>query len=177
MPGIILYGPPAAGKDTITTELEKLDRRYQAFARLKSGSGRTRGYRITTDAAIAELREEGGVIWENSRYGAIYVVDRPGLTQSLEGGVPVVHLGQVEAVSRITELIPDRWLVVSLWCPRDVAEERITARGSTDLAERLHAWDATDPLVSADLAINTAKVAPEKAAQLIDAEARRVVDL
>ncbi|MBB4917433.1 kinase [Streptosporangium saharense] len=177
MPGIVLYGPPAAGKDTITTELEKLDRRYQAFARLKSGGGRTRGYRITTDAAIAELREGGDAIWENSRYGATYVVDRPGLAQSLEEGIPVVHLGQVEAVSRITESIPDRWLVVSLWCPRDVAEERIVARGSTDLAERLYAWDATGPLVGADLAINTAKVSPEQAAQLIDTEVRRVADL
>jgi guanylate kinase len=44
--GILLYGPPASGKDTITVELCELNQTYGAFERLKIGSGRTRGYRM-----------------------------------------------------------------------------------------------------------------------------------
>ncbi|RBQ17806.1 kinase [Spongiactinospora rosea] len=171
MPGIILYGPPAAGKDTITAELERLDKRYRAFSRLKSGYGRTRGYRMTSDEAIAELRRRGDVIWENRRYEAVYVVDRPGLLQSLQNGIPVVHLGQIEAVGSVTRAICDRWLVVYLWCPRDVAKARIVARGSTDVAARLSVWDATEPLARPDIALDTAKMPPQQAAQRIHAEA------
>jgi predicted PilT family ATPase len=36
--GILLYGPPAAGKDTITTALAALDARYAPFRRLKVGA-------------------------------------------------------------------------------------------------------------------------------------------
>jgi guanylate kinase len=168
MQGVILYGPPAAGKDTITAELVKLDQRYQLFSRLKSGSGRTLGYRMVSDAAIERLRERGDVIWENSRYEATYVVDRPGLIQGLETGIPIVHLGQVEAVGRIRSAL-GTWLAVSLWCPRDVAEVRVRARGSTDIEARLRAWDETEPLADADLALNTAEISPEQAAQLINA--------
>ena len=39
--GVILYGPPAAGKDTITGELLALDPRYRQFSRLKA---RTRAH-------------------------------------------------------------------------------------------------------------------------------------
>lgn len=168
MQGVILYGPPAAGKDSITAELKRLDKRYHTFERLKSGAGRTHGYRMTSESAIEDLRIKGDVVWENHRYGAVYVVDRPTLIQGLTEGIPVVHLGQVEAVERVTSSTPGDWLVVSLWCPRDTAAARIIGRGSTDLDARLRAWDETEPLPSADLTLNTAEVSAKGAAQLIE---------
>lgn len=39
--GVILYGPPGAGKDTVTAELVQQDPSYALFERLKAGPGRT----------------------------------------------------------------------------------------------------------------------------------------
>ncbi|MEW2444838.1 kinase [Micromonospora marina] len=168
MRGVILYGPPAAGKDTITRALHDLDARYHLFSRLKVGPGRTDGYRMSNDASLEELRRSGDVVWENQRYGSRYVVDRPSLARDLSAGMPVVHLGQREAVAAVTAAIPDaRWSVVCLWCPREVAEQRIIARRTGDTKARLHAWDTTEPLSGADLTLNTAELSPVEAAERI----------
>jgi guanylate kinase len=55
------------GKDAVTTALHQLDSRYQQFRRLKAGSGRTTGYRMTTEQELAALRASGEVVWENCR--------------------------------------------------------------------------------------------------------------
>lgn len=166
--GVILYGPPAAGKDTITEALHRLDPRYSLFRRLKAGGGKTTGYRMTTNTALDELRENGELIWENRRYGAVYAVDRPALLGHLASGRPVLHLGQLEAIEAVTEATPGaHWTVVHVWCPRDVAKERLTTRNPEDVGDRLSAWDQTLPLDSAELTINTALRAPVAAAEEI----------
>jgi guanylate kinase len=168
MHGVILYGPPASGKDTVTAALHELDNRYQQFRRLKSGPGRTAGYRMTTDAELAALRASGGVVWENRRYESVYVVDSPGLRQQMHDGIPVVHLGQVDAVDAVRKAFFDvRWTLVALTCPRDVAERRIVQRQTGDAAERLKAWDETES-IAADLAIDTSEILPDTAAMLVD---------
>lgn len=40
---LLLYGPPAAGKDTVTAALPEIDARYVAFRRLKIGNGESAG--------------------------------------------------------------------------------------------------------------------------------------
>ncbi|MEU8070658.1 kinase [Micromonospora sp. NPDC049151] len=173
MHGVILYGPPASGKDTITAALHRLDAHYQQFERLKVGPGRTDGYRMTTEAELTALRASGDVVWENRRYGSVYVVDRPGLRQQLDDAVPVVHLGQVEAIDAVRQAFPDvRWTVVALICPRDVAEQRIVRRGTGDTWERLRAWDETAPTSTADITIDTSQAKPDEAALLVDQAAR-----
>ncbi|MEU5963877.1 kinase [Micromonospora parva] len=168
MRGVILYGPPAAGKDTVTAALRDLDPRYALFERLKVGPGRTRGYRMADETTLDQLRRSGDVVWENHRYGARYVVDRPFLTQQLSAAVPVVHLGQRQAIAAVTRAVPAAsWWVVYLWCPRDVAERRISARQTGDAGARLRAWDDTEPLPDADLTIDTAEVSPHAAAERI----------
>lgn len=167
--GIVLYGPPASGKDTITGELHRLDPRYVLFRRLKVGPGRTEGYRLTDEATIAALRNRGEIVWENRRYGALYTIDRPALVEQTRDGVPVVHLGQHEAIDAVLAAAPAvRWLVVALSCPRDVAEQRVTARGTGDAAERLRIWDETPPLARPGmLRIDTGDLTAREAADLI----------
>lgn len=168
MRGVILYGPPAAGKDTVTRALCALDERYDLFLRLKAGPGRTAGYRLATEHQLDKLRRQGDIIWENRRYGAVYVVDRPTLASYLGKGIPILHLGQIEAVKAVTYAASNaRWLVTYLWCPRDIAAARIAERGTGDASARLTAWDETKPLLDAGLQINTAQVSPEDAAQAI----------
>jgi len=166
--GVILYGPPAAGKDTITEALHRMDPRYGLFRRLKAGAGKTAGYRMTSSAALGELRESGALVWENSRYDAVYAVDRPALLNHLANGYPVLHLGQIEAIDAVIKATPDAtWTVVYVWCPRDIAERRLTARNPEDVEHRLKAWDQTVPIDYAALMINTAQVTPDVAAEEI----------
>ena len=175
MPAVLLYGPPAAGKDTTTDALAKLDDRYRCFHRLKVGAGRTSGYRMTTVSYINALRDSGDVIWESRRYDALYVVDRASLAEMVTVCIPVLHVGQTEAVKAITAAVPaTQWVVVWLWCPRDVAAERIAERGTGDTAARLRAWDETEPLPDADISINTAAIPAVEAAEAIH---HRVRDL
>jgi guanylate kinase len=167
-----MYGPPAAGKDTVTTALAALDRRYRLFPRLKLGKGRTTGYRLTTADEVAELRSAGEILWENERYGATYFVDHTFLAGELSTAWPVLHLGQAPGIRAVRNAFRDaEWIVVHLWCPRAVAEQRVIARGTGDVAERMEAWDATKPIPDA-LFIDTSTVSAPDAAALIDAEVR-----
>ncbi|MDT0347555.1 phosphotransferase-like protein [Streptomyces litchfieldiae] len=171
--GVVLYGPPAAGKDTVTAALGELGCSYVPFARLKAGPGRTAGYRMSSAERLAALEAAGDVIYANRRYNAVYVIDRPGLDEACAAGVPVVHLGQVAGVRALVAGYPAAWLSVLLWCPREVTAARSTARGDVDTDARLAAWDATeqdlerDPFAW-DLRVETTVTEPADAARRID---------
>jgi guanylate kinase len=84
------------------------------------------------------------------------VVDRSGLKEQFSDGIPVLHLGQVDAIETVISATPAcRWLVVDLWCSRDVAEQRISERGLRDLPDRMAAWDQTPHLEYPDLTFDT----------------------
>lgn len=168
MRAVLLYGPPAGGKDTITATLAVMDERYVLYERLKVGGRRTDGYRIVDAGYLATLRRDGRLLWENSRYGAVYAVERTSLVDLLADSIPVIHVGQPEGIDAITAALPYvQWFRVYLWCPRDIAAERLSARSLDDLDERLQAWDATPSLVSADLTFNTAVVSTTHVASAI----------
>jgi guanylate kinase len=178
--GIVLYGPPAAGKDTVTAALQRLDSRYVGFGKLKLAEehGDTTQYRITTGQQLDQLRQQGLVIYENARYGNRYVVDRPGLEEAFSAGhIPIVHMGQVAGV-RALAAFPATWATVMLWCPRDVTAHRARQRGSVDVEARLQAWEETvrdlETATPTDFAlrIDTDRHAPSEAAKLIDTALR-----
>lgn len=166
--GIVLYGPPASGKDTVTRALSDLNSQYGLFPRLKVGAGRSTGYALATPDELGDLQAAGRIIWSNHRYGSTYAVDRDALSRAADAGIPVVHLGQPEAVAAVTEALPNVvWLTVSLWCPRHVAESRLHHRGANDVPARLRVWDDTPPLGPEVTHINTARVPPTAIAALI----------
>ncbi|MEU0948852.1 guanylate kinase [Streptomyces canus] len=173
--GILLYGPPAAGKDTITEALAELDERYVPFTRLKIGTGKTKGYRMGTPEQLAALEARGDIIYRNDRYGNVYVVDRPGLDEAMEGSrIPVVHLGQIAGMEQVTALFPAHWVRVLLWCSKETTARRSPQRGDSDTAARLAAWDATQadltdhPQAPWELRVDTDVTAPHEAAQRIN---------
>ena len=167
--GVVLYGPPAAGKDTVSTALHNADPRLVLFERLKVGDGRTTGYRLSTEDQVERLRAADQIIWENTRYGARYVIDQPTMAELVQADrIPVVHVGQPAAVNAIRAATPEMtWLAVYLWCPRSTALQRLRARGSTDIPSRLRAWDETPTLPGADLTLDTSTVEPAEAARRI----------
>ncbi|MEV7166460.1 guanylate kinase [Streptomyces microflavus] len=172
--GVILYGPPASGKDTVTAALTELSPRYAQFARLKVGTGKAAGYRMGTAEQLHELEAAGDVVYANARYGNTYVIDRPSVDAAFATGVPVVHLGQIDGIRALVDGYPADWSVVLLWCPREVTEQRSAERGDRDTAARLAAWDATredldkHPGTTWGLTVDTTAAAPQDAARLID---------
>ncbi|WP_217208874.1 chloramphenicol phosphotransferase CPT family protein [Streptomyces sp. AC550_RSS872] len=172
--GLILYGPPASGKDTVTQALTELDSRYTQFARLKVGSGKSAGYRMGSAEQLLRLEAAGGVIYANHRYGNTYVIDRPGVDAAFEAGVPVVHLGQVDGIRALVDGYAADWAVVLLWCPKAVTAQRSAGRGDSDTAARLAAWEATREDVDGhrnvvwDLTVDTSVRSAEESARLID---------
>ncbi|MFI6043364.1 kinase [Nocardia sp. NPDC051321] len=169
--GLILYGAPASGKDTVTTALTELDGRFHLYERLKAGPGREMGYRMVTPGELDRLANRGEILWQNSRYGARYAIDRPELSRLFQqGSIPVVHAGQPEVVAAVSIAIDAvNWTVIELRCSRATAEARIIARRTGDTPERLAAWDATPRLTNADLVIDTDSTTPGEAARRVDA--------
>lgn len=172
--GVILYGPPASGKDSVTTALAALDSRFQQFARLKVGSGKSAGYRMGTAAQLRELEAAGDVLYTNARYGNTYAIDRPGLDDAFATGMPVVHLGQIDGIHVLVDGYPADWVRVLLWCPQAVTAARSEQRGDVDTAARLAAWEATredldaHPEMVWDLTVETVTMKPGQSARLID---------
>ncbi|MEY9944730.1 guanylate kinase [Kitasatospora sp. GAS1066B] len=173
--GIILYGPPAAGKDTVTRALQELDPRYELFSRMKLGSGKSAGYRMGTLSQLAELEAAGDVIYRNDRYGNVYVVDRLGLDAAFASGVPVLHLGQVAGIEAVLADYPADWITVLLWCSREQTAARSAGRGDSDTGDRLSTWDATKADIDAhpdqkwNVSLDTNELSPQEAAGYISA--------
>jgi guanylate kinase len=177
MTAIVLYGPPTAGKDTITAALSASQERFRLLTKLKQGTGRSAGYRLVTEDEMNELRRQGRVVVETRRYGNVYAVDRHCLEDGQNRGlVPVVHMGNVTDLRTLLSRTPTRWLRVLLWVPRDVCETRSRQRGDVDTVKRLKAWDETerDILCSDlrdlfDVVVRTDTVGPKEAAEEIAA--------
>lgn len=154
MSAVVLYGPPTAGKDTITTALAAAHQRFRLVTKLKQGSGRTTGYRFVTAAELEGLRARGRIVVETHRYGNVYAVDRQDLDDMrVHGLVPVVHIGNVTDMRALVTGCPANWIKVLLWVSRDVCAERSRVRRDADAPARLTAWDETvADLLGADLA-------------------------
>ncbi|MDL4815307.1 guanylate kinase [Actinomadura opuntiae] len=143
-PGVILYGPPTSGKDTTTAELSRLDDRYALLPKLKTGTGRSTGYRLVSDAERETLRAAGRLVVETRRYGNVYAIDRQDVAALVDADrVPVVHMGNVADLQRLRAAVPLAWTSVLLWVPRDVCAKRSEHRGDSDTPKRLQAWDET----------------------------------
>lgn len=172
--GVILYGPPTSGKDTVTAELVSQDARFAPVAKLKVGTGRTTGYRRVSSAELDKLRAAGRVAVETHRYGNVYAVDRDDIAAVVEADrVPVVHMGNLADLRRLRAAVPLAWTSVLLWIPRAVCADRSRQRRDTDTPARLKAWDETrNDLRTAgapvfNLIIHTDQTDPAEAAQRI----------
>jgi guanylate kinase len=143
-PGVILYGPPTSGKDTITAELSRQDEQYVLLPKLKTGSGRSTGYRLVSDTERNTLRKAGRLVVETHRYGNVYAIDRQDIAALVDADrVPVVHMGNVSDLRRLRAAVPLVWTSVLLWVPREVCAKRSEHRGDADTPKRLQAWDET----------------------------------
>lgn len=116
--GIILYGPPASGKDTVTAQLRASSSAYAHFDKLKVDGERTGHYRPATDKHLTNLRKRGLIIHEVTRYAATYAIDITHLDELFTSGhIPIVHLGQLTGIHTLQQY-RHHWLSILLWCPK-----------------------------------------------------------
>lgn len=168
--GVVLYGPPAAGKDTVTAELVALDPQFAHLPVVKTGGGRTASYRMVGDNEFDQRERAGDFVFTWRRYDSRYAVARSILDElATKGAMPVVHLGSVPAVRAVTSVPAFRWIVVQLWITRETCEVRARARNTGDLEARLAAYDQTEQLGNelVQLTIETDTTGPTQAAQAI----------
>jgi guanylate kinase len=142
MMGIVLYGPPASGKSTVSVALSELDPRFVLVRKLKAGNRRGTEYDFVSVGELAELRAAGRLMVETQRYGNTYAIDRCHIDGLISAGqVPIIHLGNIADIRRLIQTAP--CLLVLLWIPRNICEQRSRQRGDSDTAHRLQAWDET----------------------------------
>lgn len=118
------------------------------------------------------LVAHGQVIYENSRYGNRYLVDRAEIERlRLAGHFPVVHMGQIAGARSL--MASGGWLVVRLSCDRAATLTRSQGRGDLDVDERLAVWDETEEDLAQNegfkfaLTIDTVRTSPNVAAERI----------
>lgn len=173
---VLLSGPPAAGKDTVTAALGALDSRFVLFDKIKIGRGRSTGYRMLREAQYADLLAAGEILQSHERYGNRYAVDKPHLRKlCAAGAIPVIHVGRRANLPAL-RVDPSEWSTFSvlLWVSRDVAAQRLQSRGSGDITERMAAYDeewrdlqAPDAAGDYDLVICGDALPPSEAADRI----------
>lgn len=140
--GLLLCGPPAAGKDTVTTALAQVDSRFALVRKWKVGTGRTAGYRMATATELSALEAAGRVVVRTERYGNTYGLDRADLEALWTAGrIPVVHAGSVADLQAVIVVEPKAWATVLLSTDRETCQVRSKARRDGDTEARLRAWD------------------------------------
>ena len=171
-PIVLMSGPPASGKDTVTAALADTDDRFVLFDKLKVGGGRVAGYRMTSRAELSRMAACGLIIQSHERYGNIYAVDRPHLDELTRAGrIPVVHVGRRQNLVALRAALESRPVSILLWADRPIVEDRLRTRDPKDLEARLRAYDAEleelrrAPADEFDLVIRTDERSPDEAAR------------
>jgi guanylate kinase len=175
---LLLYGPPASGKTSITRLLHELDSTVTLFPTYKIGNGSCEDYRFTTEAHYLSLKQAKQIVFANRRYNNKYFVDLPTLTKLQAADKKVVlHIGGVSKMSflRLRKALPEKWLFVELQNSLEVCKKRTVRRGDEDVAKRLATWERMaqfaghhpDYVRCFDLTINTDIITPQEAAQQI----------
>lgn len=82
--------------------------------------------------------------------------------------MPVVHLGQIEAIEAIADGTEANWTVIELYARPAILASRIRSRGTGDEDQRFAAVKQTLRLPVADMRIDTEAVSVSEAANAIE---------
>ena len=179
MPGsstlVYLYGPPAVGKLTVATELQR-QTGFRLFHNHLTVNALREVFEFGTDAFTAVLHRTRLDVFETAAADGIDLI----FTNNSVWAVPDGRRRFAEFADRARERTQSgggRAVFVQLVAPIDVLEDRVDSRSRrqhgklvdpTLLNEMLELYDPT-PLHPGDLMIDTSVLSPNQAAQVIAA--------
>lgn len=126
---VILCGPPASGKDTITTALKGLGD-YEKVRLHRTGPRPKEGYIHVDDEQFEILKRENHFIEHHTTYGRQYGVSIGELLiTSIKHKYSVIHLGSPKQALEIKKNLPqDIVKIIYLWNTRTELQERLHLR-------------------------------------------------
>lgn len=169
---IVLYGGPTTGKDSITSQLESVDRRFVLYKKIKVGTGRSTGY------VMSAARPSGAdIVSEVRRYENSYFVTWSTITNHLaRHEVPVIHTSSMSEVELLRTALPRRIgiqpYVALLTNSYSDFRCRSSARGDVDQEARSAVWlrsrrDALQVGPIFDTAVDTSRQSARRSASEI----------
>ncbi len=145
---ILLSGPPASGKDSLTEALHGIDPKFVHFRKHRAGSGGQPGaaYIDISVSQFERMAQQNRFAQWHDRYGRYYGVAVEELDRTLSTAkIPIIHVGKYQNLLALRQhplLRPA--LSILLLCSRAAAGVRLENRHAGQLGEveaRLAAFD------------------------------------
>jgi len=159
---LLVAGPPASGKDTITEALTALDSKYVLFKKHRTGVDSAK-YNTLSAGDFEQMKNDGAFVQAHYRYGRGYGVCKETLRDLVDANkLPIIHTGKIDNLLLLKSTINYPCGTVLLWEERDVLIERIKQRGPVNevhtrvdgLDDELQEWqDRYDDYMNLDLVI------------------------
>lgn len=176
--GVVLAGPPASGKRTVTFALTSLRRSYASFPALTVAHRARVAAEQTTRRHLDELRAWAQLFHEFTSDGIRFAYERERLNNLREQGrIPIACVDDGDVLQAF-EREADDWLQILLWCPRDEAERRLARTWFAHEKQRtpdrssMRRWDRSEKKLLRDtrrftLSIRTDRLNAVQVAQIV----------
>ncbi len=144
---ILLSGTPASGKDTITSELIKINSRYVHFKKHKIAAGGKldETYYLIEKNEFDSMVVNDDFIQYHYRYDRGYGVSKKELKLIFgEGKNPIIHVGKYENISPFIDYDNVSLISVLLLVSKEETSRRLQIRHSNNDVEcltRMHAYE------------------------------------
>ena len=144
---ILLSGTPASGKDTITTELNKIDNRFVHFKKHKIASGGKLDdtYYLISKDEFDNMAESNQFVQYHYRYDRGYGVSVNELNRLKKlNKIPIIHVGKYENIIKFKEFGIRNILSILIYADRGTTKKRLELRHNENYSEiekRLTAYD------------------------------------
>ena len=161
---ILLCGPPASGKDTITTLLARKNNIFRHFRKHRvppreNGKNNPPSYiRVSIDEYLTMIRDNEFVQF-HQRYGRFYGVSRKTLEKHLrDGQIPIIHTGKVYDLMELDASFGNNSAKILLWESKENIRERLKLRHPGDPREIQRRLQSYDDEISSLSKINLEKI-------------------
>ena len=144
---ILLSGTPASGKDTLTNELMRLDKRFIHFKKHKIASGGKMDdtYYLISKENFDNMVINNEFVQYHYRYDRGYAVSLKELNRLKNlGKIPIIHVGKYENIQSFIDFGLKNILSILIYTNRNITLDRLIKRHLGDEIEiknRIKAYD------------------------------------
>ena len=144
---ILLSGTPASGKDTLTSELIKINSRYVHFKKHKIATGGRldETYYLIEKNEFDSMVDNDDFIQYHYRYDRGYGISKKELKLICgEGKIPIIHVGKYENISPFIDYNDASLISVLLLVSKEETSRRLRIRhpnNNTECLRRINAYE------------------------------------